>query len=63
MLKKGKTAFKGEPETGTYFHGQDVKFGDWVVIRPGDARRVQINGVDCPWSRKRRSTWWSTTPT
>lgn len=47
VLKKGSTAFKDEPNSNTYFHGQDVKEGDWVVYRPGDARRVQINGVDC----------------
>jgi co-chaperonin GroES (HSP10) len=47
VLKKGVTAFQDEKETNTYFHGQDVKEGDWVVFRPGDARRVQINGVDC----------------
>ena len=47
VLKKGGTAFKDDPQTGTYFHGQDVNVGDWVVFRPGDARRVQINGVDC----------------
>lgn len=47
VLKKGATAFKDEPETKTYFHDQDVQVGDWVVFRPGDARRVQINGVDC----------------
>lgn len=47
VLKKGVTAFKDEPQTGTYFHNQNVKVGDWVVFRPGDARRVQINGVDC----------------
>jgi co-chaperonin GroES (HSP10) len=47
VLKKGNTAFKDEPETGTHFHGQDVEVGDWVVFRPGDARRVQIKGVDC----------------
>lgn len=47
VLKKGATAFKDEPETKTLFHGQDVALGDWVVFRPGDARRVQINGVDC----------------
>jgi co-chaperonin GroES (HSP10) len=47
VLKKGNTAFKDEPETGNYFYGQNVKVGDWVVFRPGDARRVQINGVDC----------------
>jgi co-chaperonin GroES (HSP10) len=47
VLKKSNTAFKDETETATFFHGQDVEVGDWVVFRPGDARRVQINGVDC----------------
>lgn len=47
VLKKGATAFRDEKETNTYFHGQDLQPGDWVVFRPGDARRVQINGVDC----------------
>ncbi|MCA6108110.1 co-chaperone GroES family protein [Bradyrhizobium cenepequi] len=45
VLKKGKTAFKDDANTD--FHGQDVKPGEWVVFRPGDARRVQIRGVDC----------------
>lgn len=47
VLKKGATAFKDEPETKTYFHGQGVEVGDWVAFRPGDAKRIQINGVDC----------------
>lgn len=47
VVKKGRTAFKDEPETKTYFHDQGVEVGDWVVFRPGDAKRVQINGVDC----------------
>lgn len=47
VLKKGETAFKDEPETKTFFHKQDVHVGDWVVFRPGDAKRIQINGVDC----------------
>lgn len=47
VLKKGKTAFRDEPETDNYFHGQDVDVGDWVVFRPGDAKRIQINGIDC----------------
>jgi co-chaperonin GroES (HSP10) len=47
VLAKENTAFKDEPETGTFFHGQDVEVNDWVVFRPGDARRVRINGVDC----------------
>jgi len=47
VLKKGETSFKDEPETKTFFHGQNVEVGDWVVFRPGDAKRIQINGVDC----------------
>lgn len=47
VLKLGPTAYKDEPETHTHFHDQSVKVGDWVVYRPGDAKRVQINGVNC----------------
>lgn len=47
VLKKGETAFKDEPETKTFFHGQSAEIGEWVVFRPGDAKRIQINGVDC----------------
>lgn len=47
VLKKGRTAFKDEPQTHNYFHGQNVEVGDWVVFRPGDAKRIQINGIDC----------------
>ena len=47
VLKKGNTAFVDEPSTNTYFHGQNVEPGDWIVYRPGDARRVQVNGVEC----------------
>lgn len=47
VVKKGKTAFRDEPQTHNYFHDQDVEIGDWVVFRPGDAKRIQINGIDC----------------
>lgn len=47
VLKKAALAFKDDEATKTYFHGQDVKVGDWVVFRPGDAKRIQLNGVDC----------------
>lgn len=47
VLKKGGMAFKDDEASKTFFHGQDVKVGDWVVFRPGDAKRVQIKGVDC----------------
>lgn len=45
VLKKGNMAF--QDDTTHEFHGQDVAVGDWVVFRPGDTKRVQINGVDC----------------
>lgn len=45
VLKKGALAFRDE-ETNK-FHGQDVQVGEWVAFRPGDAKRIQINGVDC----------------
>lgn len=47
VLKKGKTAFQDEAQTHNYFYGQDAEVGDWVVFRPGDAKRIQINGIDC----------------
>lgn len=45
VLKKGKLAFRDDDQTK--FHGQDVQPGEWVVFTPGDAKRTQINGVDC----------------
>lgn len=45
VLKKGSMAFKDDDTNK--FHGQDVQVGDWVTFRPGDAKRIQINGVDC----------------
>lgn len=45
VLKKGALAFKDDAIN--QFHGQDVQVGDWVAFRPGDAKRIQINGVEC----------------
>ena len=45
VIKKGATAFKDDDST--QFHGQNVQVGDWVTFRPGDAKRIQINGVEC----------------
>lgn len=45
VLKKGAMAFKDDEINK--FHGQDVKVGEWVTFRPGDAKRIQLNGVDC----------------
>lgn len=47
VLKKGALAFQDDPQANVFFHGQNVEKGDWVVYRPGDARRVDINGVPC----------------
>ncbi|KRR19213.1 MULTISPECIES: hypothetical protein [Bradyrhizobium] len=63
VLKKRKTAFNDEPETGTYFHGYDVNVGNWVVFRSGDARASGSMAWIAAWSRTRCSTWWSTTVT
>jgi co-chaperonin GroES (HSP10) len=45
VLKKGALAFKDDERN--QFHGQDVTVGDWVTFRPGDAKRIQIKGVEC----------------
>lgn len=47
VVKLGNLAFKDDAATNTYFHNQSVKVGDWVMFRPGDGKRCQINGVDC----------------
>ena len=47
VLKLGRLAFKDDAPSNTYFYGDKVKVGDWVLFRPGDAKRVQINNVDC----------------
>lgn len=47
VIKLGGTAFRDEPETKTYFYNQKASVGQWVVFRPGDGKRIQINGVDC----------------
>lgn len=45
VIRKGKLAFKDDDTRK--FSGQDVAIGDWVTYRPGDAKRIQINGVEC----------------
>lgn len=49
VVKMGKTAFKDDEATKTYFHDEKAEVGDWVVFRAGDGKRVQIRGVDCKW--------------
>ena len=45
VLKKGPMAF--QDSDGSAFHGQNVEVGEWVVFRPGDAKRIQINNINC----------------
>lgn len=45
VLKKGKMAFQDDDQNK--FRDQNVQIGDWVTFRPGDAKRIQLNGVDC----------------
>lgn len=47
VLKMGSQAFKDDPENKISFHGEVVKEGDYVAFRAGDAKRCQINGLDC----------------
>jgi co-chaperonin GroES (HSP10) len=45
VVAKGPRAFKDD--ASNEFHMQDVAIGEWVVFRPGDSKRVQVNGVNC----------------
>lgn len=45
VLKVGPTAFQSDDEVD--FAGQSIKEGDWVVVRPGDAWQMNINGTPC----------------
>lgn len=45
VIKKGPQAFVNDEKND--FHGQAADVGDWVTFRPGDGKRIQINGVDC----------------
>jgi hypothetical protein len=47
VLKKGAQAFKDDPDNKLSFHGDFVSEGDYVAFRAGDAKRCQINGLDC----------------
>lgn len=47
VLKCGPFAFQDDPAAGIKFGGFQAKVGDWVTFSPGDAKRVQINGIDC----------------
>jgi co-chaperonin GroES (HSP10) len=44
VLKKGPTAFLDAPESGVYFHGQDVSPGDVVIIRVSDGFPIDLCG-------------------
>ena len=45
VLKIGPTAFMDDG--AAKFHGQSVKVGDWIVFRPSNGLKMDINGVRC----------------
>lgn len=45
VLKMGSQAFIDDDKVK--FHGDSARVGDYVVFRSGDAKRCQINGLDC----------------
>lgn len=47
VLKCGPLAFKDDEAARITFGGFSVNEGEWVVFAPGEAKRHQINGVDC----------------
>lgn len=47
VLKRGPQAFKDDPENKISFHGETANEGDYVAFRAGDAKRCQLNGLDC----------------
>lgn len=47
VLKAGPLAFVDDADARINFGGFKAKVGEWVVFAPGEAKRRQINGVDC----------------
>ena len=45
VVKKGPIAFQDEEKYK--FHGFNPKLGDWVVIRPSDGLKLDLNKVRC----------------
>lgn len=45
VLKLGPVAFKDDDKFS--FHGYKAEIGQWVVIRPSDGMKLDINGVRC----------------
>jgi co-chaperonin GroES (HSP10) len=45
VLKKGPTAFMDDG--AAKFHGQNVEEGEWIVFRPSNGLKMDINGVRC----------------
>ena len=45
VLKIGPTAFLDDG--AAKFHGQKVNVGDWIVFRPSNGLKMDINGVRC----------------
>lgn len=47
VLKKGPDAFQENRDAGRVFNGQDVKVGDWVVIRTSDGWALNLGAQLC----------------
>ncbi len=45
VLKMGPMAYK-DPD-GRWFTNADISPGDWIVVRPSDTWRINIDGVKC----------------
>ena len=44
VLKMGPIAFKDDEKFS--FHGFEPRVGDWVVVRPSDGMKIDINNAD-----------------
>jgi len=47
VVAKGPLAFRDNPETGVFFHGQDVNIGDWLQYDIHDPRQFTIQRIHC----------------
>ena len=45
VLKMGPMAYKDAD--GRWFTNADISPGDWIVVRPSDTWRINVNGVKC----------------
>lgn len=46
VIGLGPSAFQDDPE-GKWFGGNEIKIGDWVVLRPSDGWQMYVNDTLC----------------